>query len=59
MAFVSIMSGDKLYLITIRDEKKIKAYFNNPYKGGLKSEDMENFYVSKIYIPNHYPEQKI
>ena len=40
MAFVSIMSGDKLYLITIRDEKKIKAYFNNPCKDGFKSEDI-------------------
>ena len=53
------MSGDKLYLITIRDEKKIKAYFNNPCKGDFKSEDMENFYVSNIDIPNHYPEQKL
>ena len=29
-------------------------------KGGFKSEDKGNFYVSNINIPNHlYPEQKI
>ena len=28
-------------------------------KGGFKSEDTKEFFVAKINIPNHYPEQKI
>ena len=27
-------------------------------KGGFKSEDTGEFFLSKINIPNHYPEQK-
>ena len=44
--------GDK----QLNDDCKIIQY--HP-KGGLKSEDTEEFFIAKINIPNHYPEQKI
>ena len=28
-------------------------------KGGFKSEEVKNFLIANINIPNHYPEQKI
>ena len=38
--------------------KKMLEKFSNT-KDGFKSEDTEEFFVAKINIPNHYPEQKI
>ena len=39
--------------------KLLKNRIEEIFKGGFKSEDTEDFFVAKINIPNHYPEQKI
>jgi hypothetical protein len=33
--------------------------WNSPLKVALSQKRLEDFYISKINIPNHYPEQKI
>ena len=53
-----------LWIWKIRKSYQIKSYqekmsIQARFKGGLKSEDMGEFLLLQINIPNHYPEQKI